>query len=44
MEARRIVQKLTRQSYVSEEGKITSLDVDFTQTYAKAGDPGVNNG
>ncbi|RAL68823.1 Transcriptional regulator [Dehalococcoides mccartyi] len=44
VEARRIVQKLTRQSYVSEEGKITSLDVDFTQTYAKAGDPGVNNG
>jgi Zn-dependent peptidase ImmA (M78 family) len=44
VEARRIVQKLTRQSYVSEEGNITSLDVDFTQTYAKAGDPGVSNG
>jgi Zn-dependent peptidase ImmA (M78 family)/DNA-binding XRE family transcriptional regulator len=44
VEARRIVQKLTRQAYVSQEGAITSLDVDFAQTYSKAGNPGVNNG
>lgn len=44
VEARRIVQKLTRQAYVSQEGAITSLDVDFAQTYSKAGNPGVTNG
>jgi Zn-dependent peptidase ImmA (M78 family)/DNA-binding XRE family transcriptional regulator len=44
VEARRIVQKLTRQAYVSQEGTITSLDVDFAQTYSKAGNPGESNG
>lgn len=43
VEARRIVQKLTTQAYVSQEGAITSLDVDFAQTYSKAVNSGVNN-
>jgi Zn-dependent peptidase ImmA (M78 family)/DNA-binding XRE family transcriptional regulator len=43
IEARRTVQKLTRQAYVSQEGAITSLDVDFTQTYSKAGNLGVTD-
>lgn len=42
--ARQIVQKLTHQPYVSEEGKVSSLAVDFTQTYAKASDEGAING
>ncbi len=44
VEARRIVQKLTRRPYVSVEGDIISLDVDFSETYAKAGHLGVTNG
>lgn len=44
VEARQIVQRLTSQAYVSQEGTITSLDVDFAQTYSKAGNPGVTNG
>jgi len=44
VEARKIVQKLTHQSYVSEEGKVASLAVDFTETDAKASDEGAING
>lgn len=44
VESRKIVQKLTHQLYVSEEGKVTSLSVDFTAAYAKTGDSGSNNG
>jgi Zn-dependent peptidase ImmA (M78 family) len=43
VEARRIVRNLTRQAHVSQEGAITSLDVDFAQTYSRAGKPGVAN-
>jgi Zn-dependent peptidase ImmA (M78 family)/DNA-binding XRE family transcriptional regulator len=44
VEARQIVRKLTHRPYVSDEGKVTSLDVDFTDMYAKVGDQGAING
>ena len=37
VEARKMVQKLTHQPYVSEDGKVTSLSVDFAAAHAKTG-------